>query len=122
MYRGFPGGSDGKESAVWETWVQSLGLKDPLEKEVATYSSILAWTIQWTEEPGAGYSPWGRKESDMTERLTHTHTHTHTHSHTHTASSHAVPLASASLDSSFPLYNTVKSHTFESSHCKLSKM
>ena len=37
---------------------------------MATYSSILAWTIQWTEEPGAGYSPWGRKESDMTERLT----------------------------------------------------
>ena len=53
--------------AMWETRVQSLGLKDPLEKEVATYSSILAWTIQWTEEPGAGYSPWGRKESDMIE-------------------------------------------------------
>ena len=34
---------------------------------MATYSSILAWTIQWTEEPGAGYSPWGRKESDTTD-------------------------------------------------------
>ena len=53
-----------------ETCAQSLGLEDPLEKEVATYSSIIAWTIQWTEEPGAGYSPWGCKESDMTEQLT----------------------------------------------------
>ena len=34
------------------TWVQSLGQEDPLEKEVATYSSIFAWTIPWTEEPG----------------------------------------------------------------------
>ena len=35
-----------------ETWVQSLGQEDPLEKEVATHSSILAWEIPWTEEPG----------------------------------------------------------------------
>ena len=35
-----------------ETWVQSLGQKDPLEKEMATYSSILTWEIPWTEEPG----------------------------------------------------------------------
>ena len=35
-----------------ETWVQSLGREDPLEKEMATYSSILAWRIPWTEEPG----------------------------------------------------------------------
>ena len=35
-----------------ETWVQSLGLEDPLEKEMATRSSILAWEIPWTEEPG----------------------------------------------------------------------
>ena len=35
-----------------ETWVQSLGLEDPLEKEMATHSSILAWAIPWTEEPG----------------------------------------------------------------------
>ena len=33
-------------------WVQSLGQKDPLEKETATHSSILAWEIQWTGEPG----------------------------------------------------------------------
>ena len=38
--------------AVWETWVQSLGWEDPLEKETATHSSILGWSIPWTEEPG----------------------------------------------------------------------
>ena len=49
----FPGGSDGKESAYnAETCVQSLGLEDPLEKGMATHSSILAWRILWTEEPG----------------------------------------------------------------------
>ena len=35
-----------------ETWVQSLGQEDPLEKGIATHSSILAWEIPWTEEPG----------------------------------------------------------------------
>ena len=39
-----------------ETWVQSLGQKDPLEKEMATHSSILAWGIPWTEEPGRLWS------------------------------------------------------------------
>jgi len=38
--------------AVWETWVPSLGWEDPLEKGMATHSSILAWRIPWTEEPG----------------------------------------------------------------------
>ena len=38
--------------AIRETWVQSLGWEDPLEKEMATRSSILAWRIPWTEEPG----------------------------------------------------------------------
>ena len=38
--------------ALQETWVQSLGQEDPLEKEMATHSSILAWRIPWTEEPG----------------------------------------------------------------------
>ena len=38
--------------AMWETWVQSLGWEDPLEKELATQSSILAWRILWTEELG----------------------------------------------------------------------
>ena len=38
--------------SMWETWVQSLGWEDILEKEMATHSSILAWKIPWTEEPG----------------------------------------------------------------------
>ena len=38
--------------ATWETWVQSLGWKDPLDKEIATHSNTLAWKIPWTEEPG----------------------------------------------------------------------
>ena len=38
--------------AIQETWVQSLGQEDPLEKGMATHSSILAWRIPWTEEPG----------------------------------------------------------------------
>ena len=46
------------------TWVQKI----PLEEGMATHSSILAWRIPWTEEPG-GYSPWGCKESDTTEGL-----------------------------------------------------
>ena len=37
--------------ALWETWVQSLGQKNPLEKGMATHSNILAWRIPWTEEP-----------------------------------------------------------------------
>ena len=54
--------------AMWETWVQSLGQEDPLEKEMATHSSILAWRIPWTEELGELQST-GRKELDTTERL-----------------------------------------------------
>ena len=75
---------------MWETWVRSLGWEDPLEKEMVSHSSILAWRIPWTEKPGrlpstglqrvrhdwarktgklAGCSPWGRKELEMTERL-----------------------------------------------------
>ena len=54
--------------AMWETWVQSLGWEDPLEKEMETHSSILAWRIPWMEELG-GLQSMGRKESDTTERL-----------------------------------------------------
>ena len=52
--QGFPGGSQMVKNllAIQETWVQSLGGKDPLEKEMATHSSILAWRIPWTEESG----------------------------------------------------------------------
>ena len=55
--------------AMQETWVQSLGQEDPLEKEMENYSSFLAWKIPWTEEPGRLYSPWDCKELDKTERL-----------------------------------------------------
>ena len=47
---------------MWETWVQTLGWEDPLEKEMATHSSILAWKIPWTEEPG-GLTVHGVTES-----------------------------------------------------------
>ena len=50
-----------------ETQVQSLGREDPLEDGMATHSSILAWRIPWTEEPGGLYSPWHPTELDMTE-------------------------------------------------------
>ena len=46
--------------AMQETWVGFLGQEDPLEKGMATHSSILTWRIPWTEE--SGYSPWGGKE------------------------------------------------------------
>ena len=55
--------------AVQKTGIRSLGWEDPLEKEMATHASTLAWRIPWTEKPG-GYSPWGPTESDTTERLT----------------------------------------------------
>ena len=51
--------------AMQETWVQFLGQEDPLEKEMAIHSSILAWKIPWTEEPG-GLQSMGSQESDMT--------------------------------------------------------
>ena len=51
-----------------QTWVQSLGWEDPLEEGMATHSSILAWRIPWTEDPGELQSdPWGHKESDTAE-------------------------------------------------------
>ena len=52
--------------AMRETWVRSLGLEDPLEKELATHSTILAWKIPWIEKPGRLQS-MGSKESDTTE-------------------------------------------------------
>ena len=54
--------------AMQETQVWSPGQEDPLEKEMATYSSTLAWKIPWMEEPG-GLQSWGHKESDTTQRL-----------------------------------------------------
>ena len=72
---GFPGGVSGKEPAC-QCWrskrlrVPSLGGDDPLEEGAATHSSILAWRIPWTEEPGS-YSQVGQKEMDMTEATEH---------------------------------------------------
>ena len=64
---GFPGGSASlvaqlvkNRTIMQETWVQSLGWEDSLEKEITMHSNILAWKIPWTEKP-AGYSPWGRR-------------------------------------------------------------
>ena len=59
--------------AMQETWVQSLGWEDPLEKGMATHSSILAWTVPWTEASG-GLQSMGLQESVMIERLTYTDT------------------------------------------------
>ena len=56
--------------AMQETWIGSLGQANPLEKGMAIHSIIHTWRIPWTEEPGRLYSPWGRKESDMTKQLT----------------------------------------------------
>ena len=64
--------------AIQETWVQSLGQEDLLEKEMATHSSTLAWKIPWKRSL-VGYNPWGHKESDTTERL-HFHFHAVLHS------------------------------------------
>ena len=50
-----------------EIQVQSLGVEDSLEEEMATHSRILAWKTPWTEEPGRLQSMWGHKESDTTE-------------------------------------------------------
>ena len=48
--------------AMWEMWVQSLGWEEPLEKEMATHSSVLAWKIPWTEEPD-GLQSMGSQKS-----------------------------------------------------------
>ena len=57
-----------------ETWVQSLGREDPLKEGMATHSRILAWRILMDREKPGGLSPWGCKESDMTEWLSIAHT------------------------------------------------
>ena len=57
-----------------ETWVKFLGQEDPLEREMATHSSILAWKIPWTEEPGELYSPEGRRAGhDLVTEQKHIH-------------------------------------------------
>ena len=61
-----------------ETWVQFLGWEDPLEKEMALHSSILAWKIPWMEEPG-GLQSMDHKESDMTKLLNNSKILTYTY-------------------------------------------
>ena len=70
--QGFPSGSDYKKNlhAMQETWVQSLGREDPLEKGIATHSSILAWRIPWTEKPGG-------LQSMKLQRVRHNWAHMH---------------------------------------------
>ena len=56
--------------AIWETWIQSLGWKDPLEEGITTHSNSLAWRIPWTEEPGGlqsmGLQNWTRLSKHST--------------------------------------------------------
>ena len=70
---GFPGVKVIKNPPVNAGGTEGAGLipgwKDSLEEKIATHSSILAWKIPWTEEPGRLHKPWGCKESDMTEQL-----------------------------------------------------
>ena len=78
---GLPAGVRGKKPACQcrkhKRGVQSLGREDPLEEEMATHSSILAWRMLWTEEPG-------RLQSIELHRVGHTWNCLHTHTHTHT--------------------------------------
>ena len=70
IYPSLPGGSEGKISACKAGDLGSIpGSGRSPEKEMATHSGTLAWKIPWTEEPGAGYSPWGCKELYMTKQL-----------------------------------------------------
>ena len=64
--------------AMQETWVQSLGWEDPLEEAMATYFSIPAWRIPWTEKPGGLLSMGSHRVGQDWVINTHTHTHTHT--------------------------------------------
>ena len=64
---GFSGGSVVKNlPATQETWVQSLGHEDLLEREMVTHSSILAWESPWTEEPGGLKSMWWQRVGEVT--------------------------------------------------------
>ena len=63
-----------KLPARQQIWVLPLVWEDLLQNGMAIHSSIFAWRIPWTEEPG-GLQSMGHKEVDMTKRLTHTHTH-----------------------------------------------
>ena len=73
---GFPSGTSGKEpTSKCKTRVHSLGLEDALEEGMATHSSILAWRILWTEEPGALQSIGSQRVGCNWSDLTHMHTY-----------------------------------------------
>ena len=69
--------------SLGEMQIWSLGWEDPLEEEMVTHSSILAWRIPGTEEPG-GLHPMGLQRVEHDWACAHTDTHRHTHTHTHT--------------------------------------
>ena len=73
MFRGFPSGPVVKKKknllVMQEIWVPSLGREDPLKKEMTTHSSILAWEILWTEEPGRLQSMGSEKSQTQLKRL-----------------------------------------------------
>ena len=73
--------------------VRSQCQEDPLEEGMATHSTILDWRISWTEKPG-GSSPWGNKESDMTEATEHIRVHICTYMHIITNSYRALVMCS----------------------------
>ena len=83
---GFLGGLDGKETA-WNAGEPALipGSGRSLQEEMATHSSILAWRIPWTEEPGGLQSVESQRVGHDLVTNTHTCTHAHTHTHTHRA-------------------------------------
>ena len=80
---GFSGGANGEEPTCQcrrqKTCVQSLGEEDPLEKEMATHVSILAWRIPWAEEHGGLLSLESQRVKHNGSDSAHMHTHTHTH-------------------------------------------
>ena len=85
---------------VRETQVQSLSLEDPLEKEMQPTPIFLPRTFHGHRSL-AGYSPWGSKDPDTTEQLTHTDTHTHMWAHTHTHTHTHTPLINICHDFSW---------------------
>ena len=66
-----------------EMWVQSLGQEGPLEEKMATHSSILAWRVPWTEEPGRLQSIGSQRVGHGWSYWPQVHAHTHTHTHTY---------------------------------------
>ena len=74
--------------ARWETWVQSLGWEDPLEKGTATHSSILAWKIPWTQGPGGLQSMGSQRVVHDLATFTYNHIYIHIYIHTYRMSLH----------------------------------